>query len=201
MLRTLRLSKSRFTSGLQCHRQLWWRVHEPDATELVPDVVTRKLFDQGARIGELARTYVPGGVLIDLPHDSFEERVAATRKALAEGAPVVYEASFVADGVYVAVDIVEKTGDGLRLIEVKSSLSAKDVHVQDAAIQAHVALRAGFAVAGVEIMHLNRQCTAPDLSNLFTRTDVTARVEDFLAFVPDKVDDMFAMLSGPIPDA
>ena len=59
-----RLSKSRFTAGLQCSRQLWWRVHEPDAPELVPDVVTRKLFDQGARIGELARTYVPGGVLI-----------------------------------------------------------------------------------------------------------------------------------------
>src|SRR5437879_846004 len=27
----LRLSKSRYLSGLQCHKQLWWRVHRPDA--------------------------------------------------------------------------------------------------------------------------------------------------------------------------
>lgn len=33
----LRLSKSRFTAGLQCHRQLWWKIHEPDAAELEPD--------------------------------------------------------------------------------------------------------------------------------------------------------------------
>lgn len=27
------LSKSKFCTGLQCLRQLWWRVHEPDAPE------------------------------------------------------------------------------------------------------------------------------------------------------------------------
>ena len=31
----MHLSKSRFTAGLQCHKQLWWKVHEPDAPELV----------------------------------------------------------------------------------------------------------------------------------------------------------------------
>ncbi len=36
-----RLSKSRFTSGLQCHKKLWWEVHEPDALELQPDKVAR----------------------------------------------------------------------------------------------------------------------------------------------------------------
>jgi len=36
---TFRLSKSRFTSGLQCHKKLWWEVHEPDALELQPDKV------------------------------------------------------------------------------------------------------------------------------------------------------------------
>jgi len=44
-----RLSKSRFTSGLQCHKKLWWEVHEPDALELQPDKVLQDLFDQAAR--------------------------------------------------------------------------------------------------------------------------------------------------------
>src|SRR6266478_832847 len=63
-----RLSKSRFTSGLQCHKKLWWEVHEPDALELQPDKVLQDLFDQGRQVGEAARARYPGGVLIDLPH-------------------------------------------------------------------------------------------------------------------------------------
>ncbi len=50
-----RLSKSRYCTGLQCLRQLWWRVHEPDAPELKPDPGLQAVFDRGHRIGELAR--------------------------------------------------------------------------------------------------------------------------------------------------
>src|SRR3989440_13051156 len=86
-----RLSKSRFTSGLQCHKKLWWEVHEPDAIELQPDKVLQDLFDQGRQVGELARTRYPGGVLIDLPHDARAERVAATRALLDAGTPAVLD--------------------------------------------------------------------------------------------------------------
>ncbi|MCZ6493699.1 MAG: hypothetical protein O6933_06425, partial [Planctomycetota bacterium] len=34
-----RLSKSRFVAGVQCHKLVWWRVHEPNAEELQPDIV------------------------------------------------------------------------------------------------------------------------------------------------------------------
>ena len=43
------LSKSRYVAGLQCHKQLWWRVHEPKAPELVPDADLQSVFDTGAR--------------------------------------------------------------------------------------------------------------------------------------------------------
>src|SRR5216117_4436226 len=104
---TFRLSKSRFTSGLQCHKKLWWEVHEPDAIELQPDKVLQDLFDQGRQVGELARTRYPGGVLIDLPHDARAERVAATRKLLDAGAPAIFEATFIADDTFVAIDVLE----------------------------------------------------------------------------------------------
>ena len=106
------LSKSRYTSGLQCSKLLWWKVYEPDAPELVADDASQALFTRGQRIGELARAYVPGGVLIDLPYYEFDLRVTATAKALADGAPVVYEACFLEDGVFVAVDILERRDDG-----------------------------------------------------------------------------------------
>ena len=46
-----RLSKSRYTAGLQCHKLLWWKVHEPKAVELQPDIVLQDRFDQGAQVG------------------------------------------------------------------------------------------------------------------------------------------------------
>src|SRR5207249_3566255 len=100
-----RLSKSRFTSGLQCHKKLWWEVHEPDAPELQPDKVLQDLFDQGRLVGEAARARYPGGVLIDLPHHAGAERVAATQKALDAGAPAIFEATFIAENTFVAIGL------------------------------------------------------------------------------------------------
>ncbi len=120
-----RLSKSRFTAGLQCHKQLWWKAHEPDAPELVPSPAQRAVFDQGTRVGEVARTYVPGGELVDAPHNAFAQRLATTKRLVERRVPAVYEASFNAGNVYAAVDILERDGNGYRLIEVKSSTRAQ----------------------------------------------------------------------------
>ena len=88
-----RLSKSRYTAGLQCHKLLWWKVHEPLAVELQPDKVLQDRFDQGAHVGTLARRTFPQGILVDLPYNAYAERVALTRKLIADGAPAIFEAS------------------------------------------------------------------------------------------------------------
>ena len=196
----MRLSKSRYTAGLQCHKLLWWRVHEPAAPELKPDRVLQARFDEGTRVGEAARTHVPGGVLIDLPYDQMKEKVVATRAALGAGARVIYEASFFADRVFVAVDILERRDEGVGLIEVKSSTRVKDEHLPDVAIQAHVLRASGLEVRRVEVMHLNRACVHPDLSNLFQRADVTAEVEALMPGVPARIAAQLEMLGGPRPD-
>src|SRR3990170_4243039 len=119
------LSKSRVMAGLQCHKLLWWMVHEPSAPELQADDQTQVLMDRGSRVGEIARSYVPGGVAIVLPYNAYDERIAVTRRLLEDGAPAVYEASFRGSGVFVAVDILKRDDRGFRLIEVKSSASVK----------------------------------------------------------------------------
>src|SRR5207249_10685438 len=85
----------------------------------------------------------------------------------------VYEDSFRASGVFVAVDILKREGRGLRLIEVKSSATVKEEHIPDVAVQAHVVRQNGVELVGTDVMHLNRTCTHPDLSHLFVRADVT----------------------------
>ena len=195
-----RLSKTRFLAGLQCHKYLWWREKDPRAPELKADPATQLLFDQGRAVGERACEEFPGGFLVDLPHWQDVARVRATRDAMLSGAPAVYEATFVEDGVFVAVDILAR-GDsgGWRLIEVKSSLSLKDVHLPDAAVQAWVLGRAGIPVEAVEVMHLNRDCVYPHLGNLFVREDVAEQVRDWLPRVPSLVAAQKEVLDGPLP--
>ena len=196
----MRLSKSRFTAGLQCHRLLWWKAHEPGAPELVPGASQEAIFNQGSEVGVIAQQRVPGGVLIDFPFTALTERVEATKDAIAGGADVIYEASFFADSTFAAVDILKREGDGWRLIEVKSTTRVKREHLGDIAVQLHVLRSAGLTVTHVELMHLNRACVFPDLSDLFTRVDVTARVEPLLAGVPAEIVRQLAMLRGPIPE-
>lgn len=195
-----RLSKSRFTSGLQCHRQLWWRVHEPGAPELVPSPAQQAIFDRGTRVGEVARDHVPGGRLVDLPHDAFGLRVARTRRLLDQGAPAVYEASFFADDVYAAIDILKREREGFHLIEVKSSTRVKEEHLPDVAIQLHVVRRSGVDVTRAEVMHLNRACAYPDLEHLFARADVTDEVQALQAGLPGRIAAQLRMLAGALPE-
>ncbi len=195
-----RLSKSRYLAGLQCHKQLWWRVHEPEAPELSPTPGQQNLFAQGRAVGECARGHVPGGELIDLPFYQYDNKVVATREALRRGLPAIYEAWFLADETYVGVDILERTARGYGVIEVKASNSRKPEHLPDAAVQVHVLRRAGLQVDRAEVMHLNGACRYPDLSNLFVREDVTALVEGALIGVPDELAGQRHMLAGPLPD-
>src|SRR5574342_419539 len=195
------LSKSRFCYGLQCPKQLWLRVHEPDAPELEVDPGLQAVFDRGNRVGEAARERFPGGVLVDGDYWKVKEKVEKTRQAIADGAPAIFEASFLEDGVFAAVDVLVRKRRGFALEEVKSTLEVKEPHVPDVAIQLHVLHRAGLDVRRAEVMHLNRECRHPDLSNLFVQTDVTREAEGLLPGCPRRIRQLQTVLDGPIPAA
>jgi hypothetical protein len=179
---------------------LWWQLHEPEAPELTIGPNLEAIFERGSRIGELARTYVPGGVLIEQPYHRVAGRVAATAKALAARVPAIYEASFLEDGVFVSVDILERRRDGVVLVEVKSTVDVKAEHIPDVAIQLHVLRRAGLTVKRADIMYLNRDCRYPDLSNLFVREDVTALASASGHVIPKQIRTLLRTLVGPLPE-
>lgn len=196
----LQLSKSRYCYGLQCTKQLWWRVHEPKAPELTPDAAQQAIFDQGNRVGEAARERFPGGVLVDADYRDVDGKIEKTRSAIADGAPAVFEASFLADGVFVAVDVLERRRGGWNLVEVKSTTRVKEPHYPDVAVQLHVLRSCGLDVKRSDLMHLNSECTFPDLTNLFARSDVTGEAEALLPGVPAEIERLRNAVEGPLPD-
>ena len=199
MARTYRLSKSRFTAGLQCHRQLWWKVHEPRAPELRPDAALQAVFDMGNRVGERARQEFPNGVLIDFDYRRPLASVKPTRQAIDAGAPVILEASFFEDDIFVAVDALSKEGDGWVVTEVKATTRVKPQHIPDAAVQAHVVEKAGLPVVRVELMHLNREHRHPNHGPLFVRADISAEVAALRSDIAGEASAQMQMLAGELP--
>jgi len=195
----MRISKSRYVAGLQCHKLLWLKVREPDAPELVPDAGIAARFDIGREVGERARACFDNGVLIDLKPRDPMPAVEATRVALAAGAKVIFEAAFATDDGFAAIDVLERIGDGFTLIEVKATLDPKPKHLPDLAMQVHMARRAGLRIDRVEVMHLNRHHRWPDARPLFKRADVTQGVNALVPQVADDIASQLRALSGECP--
>src|SRR5678810_599790 len=98
------LTKSLYTAGLQCPKLLWWKVHEPTAVELQPDIVLKDRFDQGAQVGALARELFAGGTLVS-HFESPEDRIAKTQTAIEARQPI-FEGHFESTGIRVRTDIL-----------------------------------------------------------------------------------------------
>jgi hypothetical protein len=153
---TTRLSKSRYLSGLQCPKRLYLEIHNRELARPV-DEGTQAILDAGTRVGELARDRYPGGVLVDVDYLKVEEGLARTAALLAEPAVrVLYEGFIAFEDVVVRPDILVRTGENRwRLIEVKSTASAKVEHRDDLAIQVYVVTGAGLTLDDACLMHIN----------------------------------------------
>jgi hypothetical protein len=197
-----RLSKSKYVSGLQCHKRLYLEIHNPElATE--PDERMQAVLDSGTEVGELARTRFPGGVLVGHGHAHLAEALTMTKQLIHDPTvSAIFEATLQYDNVLVRVDILERLPhDVWHLIEVKASTKVKPVHLDDLAVQAYVLGGAGLTLAGMRLMHLNRSYVHPggplDIGQLFTLADVTAAVVQQMAEVPVRLHQMKAMLIRP----
>lgn len=204
MARPPRLSKSRYQAGLQCPKRLWLECYQRELADPI-DEAKQAIFDQGHRVGELARDRFAGGVLVAEDHTQSEAALRTTARLLVSGAECLYEAAFTYDDVFVRPDILLRGADGrYDLIEVKSSSRVKPEHLTDAGVQTYVVEGAGLPVTRTYVMHLDTDYVyrggAYDLDKLFSLVDVTAEVRTYLLHIPDRLSEMKAMLAGDCPE-
>lgn len=206
----LRLSKSKFLSGLQCEKRLYLELHAPELAAQ-PDAAIQAILDMGTEVGELARRCFPGGVLVEAGYRHTAEALAQTQALMADPAvPALFEAAFMFEQVLVRVDILERVrlpegGEAWRLIEVKSSTRVKALHVEDLAVQTYVVTGAGVRMAAACLMHINTQYVYVggnvDLDQLFMRHELTEAVALKQESVVRRLSDFRKMLLAPAPPA
>lgn len=108
---SINLSKSRFLSGLQCEKRLWFEIHRKELANETDDR-TQAIFDQGHLVGEMARKLFPGGVLIAEDHAHIPEAIESTKKSVQNGDAVLFEAT-AEHGCYLArADILKRVQTG-----------------------------------------------------------------------------------------
>jgi hypothetical protein len=80
------ISKSKYVSGLQCHKYLWYLINDPES---IPpfDEVTQFRFQQGHDVGNLAKSLFPGGIEIEHGVD-IEAELARARELTGLAKPV-----------------------------------------------------------------------------------------------------------------
>ncbi len=189
------LTKSKYLSGLQCHKRLWYEKNHPERASSLSRAQHRT-FRQGKEVGECARTLFRGGRLISAR--SLAESAEQTQIAIRDGVSCIFEATFIFENTWVRCDILQKDGDSWNLIEVKMSTSVKEEHLPDLAIQKYVLTACGIPISKTQLMHVNNKCTYPNLSNLFTTEDVTDRVESLMGGVPNDIETFKATLGAAV---
>lgn len=177
MRRPAGLSKSRVTLFEQCPKRLWLSVHRPELADESPDM--RRGFAEGHRVGELACSLLPDGVMVSA-EGGMGQAIDQTAELLAQGHDrPIFESTFAHDGVLVRVDILEPVEGGWHMAEVKNTTGVKDYHIGDLATQLWVMRHAGVEVRSSAIRHVNRDFTLEregDYTGLFTDTRVDDRV-------------------------
>ena len=180
------ISKSKYCRGIQCPKMLWMDIHMPEKAE---DVLSETVMANGNMVGELAREYFGSYELV--PFD-YQKQVMADKTAelMKAGTENIAEAAFYVDGLYCAVNILHRDGDGYNIVEVKSSTHVSDIYLEDMSFQYYVLQRCGVPVKKVCILYLNNHYVRRgplELDKLFVLEDYTEIAQKKASVVAENI--------------
>ena len=193
------ITKRHYLAGVQCHKLVWHLLNDPDAVS-GPDPALQDRLRQGTEVGALARKLYPNGVQIT--GVSTIEALSQTEAALTLRRPI-FEAAFEAGGCFVRTDIlVPVDGEAWELVEVKSSTSVADVHLDDLAFQAHVLGEAGVPIRRYSLLLVDNsyvRCGEIDPHALFTSHEVTGEIQARMPAVGSRLKGVLQATGMPAP--
>lgn len=158
-------------------------MHRPDLRE--DSSATQSSYATGHQVGDIARRiYDPNGEgeLIDPQSEGFETAFSRTKDLLQSTKPI-FEAGFRIEGALAFADVMLPVKQGSkyawRMVEVKSSTSVKDYHLDDAAVQSFIARSSGVKLTAIALAHVDSSWVYPgndDYNGLLVEADLTGQV-------------------------
>ncbi|MBT3465426.1 DUF2779 domain-containing protein [archaeon] len=193
------LTKSSFITGLQCHKLLWYSKNKREVFPKRSKIDELK-FNQGSEIGQLAKKVFSDGIdITELNHDIALQKTSDNINLKKP----IFEAAFNFEDYFIRIDILEPNDDSWDIIEVKSSTSVKEQHIDDVAFQKYVAINAGIKIKKCYVMHINNQYIKTgeiEPIKLFSKTDVTDKVNERIIEIKNEISIMQTAISNDCPD-
>lgn len=189
----MRLSKSRYVTGLQCPKILWMNQHMPEQFD--ESVRDKTRLDVGNVVGDLAMGYYGDFVEVEFDEHGFEAMAERTRELLDAGERTICEATFIYQDNFCMADILRVEDDGVHIVEAKATDEVKDYHLDDASYQLWVIEQCGLKVKSVGLMHLNKDYRRKgdiNLHELFVVEDITDEVRSRISSVPQNIQSIAA---------
>lgn len=192
------LSKSRFVSGVQCEKKLYFDIFRKDLKPPL-SAAQERLFSSGNTVGELAQKVFPNGkdATFEMNGD-WSLGISRTTNWITDGVETIYEATFSHSKVFAALDILHRQDNELWAIEVKSSTEVKDYHITDASLQYWVMNKCHVKPDRFFIMHVNKAYVRKgEISpkELFTLTDVSEQVKDNQNWITEELKRLHDVLA------
>ncbi|HBT34470.1 MAG TPA: DUF2779 domain-containing protein [Pusillimonas sp.] len=192
------LSKSKIMSGRQCEKRLWLEIHRRELAEV--SSATQMTFDHGHMFGDLARSVIGEGALIEHV-DNIGLAVSETKKLLGSER-LLFEPAFTHQHVLSRADGLLRVRGGWDMIEVKASTSVKDYYLDDCAVQVWVLNGAGVKVRKVTLAFVNNRFVYREKNNyqgLLSYEDITAQVFERVPGIEQWVAKLRKVLDGKEP--
>ncbi len=214
------LSKSKYISGIQCLKYLWYLVNDPDSIPPYDDAALFR-FQQGHEVGEIAKKLYPEGVEIEHGNDigtelkiaeimtglCSHEKLSGSSDLCKTGEKIsateripLFEPAFSYKNSFARADIlVPAEPDLWDIIEVKSSTSLKEINLHDISFQKYCYEGAGLKINRCYLMYINKdyikEQDTVDPHKFFIMEDVTEKADFLLPDVESNIRIMLDMLN------
>lgn len=114
----LKLTKSRFKLAMECPVKLFYTGRKEYPDTKLEDSFLQALAEGGFQVGELAKLYYPDGH--DIATIDYDRALEQTNELLKLENVVIFEAAVLYKDFFIRIDILEKKGNKVNLIEVKA---------------------------------------------------------------------------------
>ena len=174
------ITKSNYVVGHQCQRCFWFKYNKyKDPSE--DDQMAQQRMKDGEYVGEEVKKTFPKGIEIPFLGGDYSEMHQLTKDAINSDTKVIFEGSFLIDGVFIRVDVMQRTPNGWDIFEVKSSSNPKPIHKEDASIQWHILKKVeNLKLRDMYLISLDKTYKKGkelELENVFKRHSLTEYVE------------------------
>ena len=202
------ITKSDYLKYKECPSLFWFWKNNP--TVLTPEKIDPfidRLKSQGYEVELFARKLYPNAQLVTGKPQAI---ATSTSELIAKGTKELFQASFMADGLFASCDILvwNELFQGWDIIEVKSSTdkgsgqSKRPEHILDAAFQRIVMQKAGHKVVNVYLIELNKAFYKNGEikpKEILNTTEVTTECIDLESQILVEIKDAEKLLQGPDP--